>query len=45
MISEATRRDVADVVSVAETREVTAKGFDGPVRIHRVTAIDGSYEV
>ena len=28
-----------------ETREVTAKGFDGPVHIHRVTAIDGSYEV
>jgi class 3 adenylate cyclase len=45
MISDATRRDVADAVSVAETREVAAKGFDGPVRIHRVTAIDGSFRV
>jgi class 3 adenylate cyclase len=45
MISDATRREIADTVSVAETREIEAKGFDGPVSIHRVTAIDGSFEV
>ena len=43
--SDATRREVADTVSVAETREVEVKGFDGLVPIHRVTAIDGSFEL
>ena len=44
MISDATRSSVGDVAHVAEVREIVAKGFDGPVRIHRVTAVDGSYD-
>jgi class 3 adenylate cyclase len=44
MISDATQHSVSDVAHVAEVREIVAKGFDGPVRIHRVTAIDGSYD-
>ena len=45
MISDATRRELADTASVAETREIEAKGFEGPVPIHRITAIDGSFEL
>jgi class 3 adenylate cyclase len=45
IISDATRCEVADTVSVAETREIEAKGFDGLVPIHRVTAIDGDFKL
>ena len=45
MISDSTFGDVADRVQVATVREVDAKGFDGKVRIHLVTAIDGDFEI
>ena len=44
MISDATFREVADRLRVTDSRGVPAKGFDGPVRIHLVTAIDGSFD-
>ena len=43
--SDATWRDVEDAVVVTETRDIEAKGFDGLVRIHRVSSIEGDYEI
>ncbi len=45
VICDATSRDVADAVHVTETRRVEAKGFDGLIRVHRVSAIEGSFEL
>ena len=45
VISDATWRDVEDAVVVTETRDIEAKGFDGLVRIHRVSSIEGDYEI
>ncbi len=42
MISGATWQDVAKLARVIETRDIEAKGFDGPVRIHRVDAMKGA---
>jgi len=43
LVSQATFDDVADLVEVDLVREVWPKGFDTPVRVHRVAAIGGNY--
>jgi adenylate cyclase len=42
MISDATYLEVAKRITIAETREIEAKGFDGLVPIHLAVSIDVS---
>ena len=45
LISQATFDDVANLVEVDRVREVWPKGFDAPMRVHRVAAIRGHHEL
>ncbi len=45
LASQATFEDVVDLVRVDRVREVWPKGFDAPVRVHRIGAIGGIHHL
>jgi adenylate cyclase len=45
LISDATLEDTRAIVRTSRTREVHPKGLGAPIRIHRVSAIGGSYDL